>query len=110
MSLSREPELPFTIGLDARKIQDFGIGTYVRNLVAALARVDRENRYVLLVRPADKEALPELPETFRTSTDPVRKYLNVPLPHVELVVQCRPEAEQIRLFIESRKRRKVPET
>jgi glycosyltransferase involved in cell wall biosynthesis len=58
--------LPFTIGLDARKIQDFGIGTYVRNLVRALARVDAENRYVLLVRPADKEALPPLPENFRT--------------------------------------------
>jgi glycosyltransferase involved in cell wall biosynthesis len=58
--------LPFTIGLDARKIQDFGIGTYVRNLVRALARVDTENRYVLLVRPADKEALPPLPENFRT--------------------------------------------
>ncbi len=65
MSPSREPALPFTIGLDARKIQDFGIGTYVRNLVRALARLDAENRYVLLVRPADREALPELPENFR---------------------------------------------
>jgi len=74
MSLSREPELPFTIGLDARKIQDFGIGTYVRNLVAALARVDRENRYVLLVRPADKEALPELPESFRTVVESAGVY------------------------------------
>jgi len=61
--------LPFTIGLDARKIRDFGIGTYVRNLVRALARVDAENRYVLLVRPADKEALPPLPENFRTVTE-----------------------------------------
>lgn len=74
MSPSREPELPFTIGLDARKIQDFGIGTYVRNLVAALARVDRENRYVLLVRPADKEALPPLPETFRTVVESAGVY------------------------------------
>ncbi|HSC21448.1 MAG TPA: glycosyltransferase family 1 protein [Solirubrobacterales bacterium] len=74
MSPSREPELPFTIGLDTRKIQDFGIGTYVRNLVAALARVDRENRYVLLVRPADKEALPPLPETFRTVVESAGVY------------------------------------
>jgi glycosyltransferase involved in cell wall biosynthesis len=74
MSPSREPELPFTIGLDARKIQDFGIGTYVRNLVAALARVDRENRYVLLVRPADKEVLPPLPETFRTVVESAGVY------------------------------------
>jgi glycosyltransferase involved in cell wall biosynthesis len=42
--------LSYTIGLDARKIQDFGIGTYVRNLVRSLAAMDRENRYVLLVR------------------------------------------------------------
>ena len=74
MSPSQERALPFTIGLDARKIQDFGIGTYVRNLVAALARVDRENRYVLLVRPADKEALPELPETFRTVVESAGVY------------------------------------
>jgi len=66
MTATREPGLPFTIGLDARKIQDFGIGTYVRNLVRSLAALDRENRYVLLVRPADREALPELPENFRT--------------------------------------------
>ncbi len=65
MTSPGERALPFTIGLDARKIQDFGIGTYVRNLVRALARLDRENRYVLLVRPADREALPELPENFR---------------------------------------------
>ncbi len=74
MSPKREPELPFTIGLDARKIQDFGIGTYVRNLVAALARVDRENRYVLLVRPADKEALPPLPDTFKTVVESAGVY------------------------------------
>jgi len=29
--------LPYTIGIDARKIQDFGIGTYVRNLIRSLA-------------------------------------------------------------------------
>src|SRR5204863_10190260 len=39
--------LPYTIGIDARKIDDFGIGAYVRNLVLALARVDQENNYVL---------------------------------------------------------------
>jgi glycosyltransferase involved in cell wall biosynthesis len=61
--------LPYTIGLDARKIQDFGIGTYVRNLVRSLAAIDRENRYVLLVRPADREALPELPDSFRIAVE-----------------------------------------
>jgi glycosyltransferase involved in cell wall biosynthesis len=61
--------LPYTIGLDARKIQDFGIGTYVRNLVRSLAAMDRENRYVLLVRPADREFLPELPENFKVAIE-----------------------------------------
>lgn len=58
--------MPYTIGIDARKAQDFGIGTYVRNLVQALAGLDRENRYVLFIRPQDQELFRELPETFRT--------------------------------------------
>jgi glycosyltransferase involved in cell wall biosynthesis len=54
-----------TIGLDARKINDFGIGTYIRNLIQALARIDADNHYALLVRPNDREALRELPANFR---------------------------------------------
>jgi glycosyltransferase involved in cell wall biosynthesis len=57
--------LPYTIGLDARKILDFGIGTYIRNLVRALAAIDQENRYALLVRPQDREQLGDLPGNFR---------------------------------------------
>jgi glycosyltransferase involved in cell wall biosynthesis len=57
--------LSYTIGLDARKILDFGIGTYIRNLVRSLAAIDKENRYALLVRPQDRDLLGELPENFR---------------------------------------------
>jgi glycosyltransferase involved in cell wall biosynthesis len=57
--------LPYTIGIDARKIQDFGIGTYIRNLVRALAALDAENRYVLLAKPGDREGLQDLPDNFR---------------------------------------------
>ena len=54
-----------TIAIDARKIADFGIGTYVRGLVAALARIDRHHRYLLLA-PADAaDQLPMLPGNFR---------------------------------------------
>lgn len=60
------PSLPYTIGIDARKIQDFGIGTYVRNLIGSLAEIDRENRYVLLVRPQDRDSLRNLPDNFQT--------------------------------------------
>jgi hypothetical protein len=32
--------MPFRAVIDARRIRDFGIGTYIRNLVHGLARVD----------------------------------------------------------------------
>lgn len=61
--------MPYTIGIDARKIQDFGIGTYVRNLVRSLAAIDSENHYVLLAKPADKESLRDLPANFHVATE-----------------------------------------
>lgn len=57
--------MPYTIGLDARKIQDLGIGPYIRNLMRHLARLDTENRYVLIAHPQDREAFRHLPENFR---------------------------------------------
>ncbi len=47
------------IAIDVRHWRDFGIGTYIRNLIRALARVDDEARYTLIGRSAD---LPELTE------------------------------------------------
>lgn len=61
--------MAYTIGIDARKIQDFGIGTYVRNLIRSLAAIDSENRYVLLAKPGDREGLRDLPENFQVSTE-----------------------------------------
>jgi len=52
-----------TIVLDARKLRDFGIGTYVRGLVGGLAQLDDESRYVLLGDPAHAADLP-LPDNF----------------------------------------------
>ena len=57
--------MPYTIGLDTRNFQDYGIGTYARNLVRALAGLDRENRYMLLARPQDRDAFLDLPENFQ---------------------------------------------
>jgi len=57
--------LPYTIGFDARNIRDSGIGTYARNLVHALARIDPENRYLLFARPQDRDSFGELPGTFQ---------------------------------------------
>ncbi|RMH20417.1 MAG: glycosyltransferase family 1 protein [Acidobacteria bacterium] len=60
--------LPHTIAIDARKLRDFGIGTYVRNLIRHLAELDGENRYLLLTAPGDRERLADLPSNFRTVT------------------------------------------
>ena len=52
------------IALDSRRIRDFGIGTYIRSLVHALAELDRENRYTLIGRTADLRTLAGLPKNF----------------------------------------------
>jgi glycosyltransferase involved in cell wall biosynthesis len=56
----------YNIGIDARKLTDFGIGTYIQNLIEALAKIDRENQYVLFARPEHVEHLEYLPDNFRT--------------------------------------------
>ncbi len=61
--------MPYTIGIDARKIQDFGIGTYVRNLIRSLAAIDAENRYILLAKPGDREGLLDLPPNFQLAME-----------------------------------------
>ena len=46
------------VGIDCRKIADFGIGTYVRGLVRALAELGGEEEYVLFVPSSLRTALP----------------------------------------------------
>ncbi|MBL8142849.1 MAG: hypothetical protein JNM38_17140, partial [Acidobacteria bacterium] len=47
------PPAAVRIALDVRKLHDYGIGTYVRNLLRQLARIDQGSEYVLLCRPDD---------------------------------------------------------
>ncbi|TNF72655.1 MAG: hypothetical protein EP299_09395, partial [Acidobacteria bacterium] len=58
--------MPYNIGLDARKLSDFGIGTYIRNLVYALSEIDQENLYTLFVGQKHEDELLDLPDNFRT--------------------------------------------
>ena len=41
------------IAIDARKLHDFGIGTYIRNVLRGLARIDHDTEYVLLCQERD---------------------------------------------------------
>ncbi len=50
------------IAIDVRKYHDFGIGTYIRNLVHQLGRIDKETDYVLLCQPQDRDQI-LLPES-----------------------------------------------
>lgn len=52
------------IAIDARKWRDYGIGTYVRNLVRHLAHLDRETTYFLLCDRADEAVLRDLAANF----------------------------------------------
>jgi len=64
------------IGLDARKARDFGIGTYTRELAAAIARDPggRAFDFTLFVRPGDEELFAGLPANFSTVVEPARPY------------------------------------
>ena len=63
-----------TIGIDARKIEDFGIGTYIRHLLSGLAEIDEGNDYVVLIAPEQRELLAHLPDNFRLVGESARVY------------------------------------
>jgi glycosyltransferase involved in cell wall biosynthesis len=54
------------IALDVRRARDFGVGTYIRNLLNALAHIGSEHDYALISRPDDKSQFAELPDNFKT--------------------------------------------
>ena len=60
------------IVIDARRIRDFGIGTYIRSLIHALSIIDGTNQYTLVSGPADVRTLAGLPENFRAAVYPRR--------------------------------------
>lgn len=53
------------IAIDVRKLHDFGIGTYVRNLLKYLALLDQDTEYFPLCRPQDAEAIAALGPNFK---------------------------------------------
>jgi len=65
------------IAIDIRRMTEFGVGTYTRNIVRALARLDHENEYFLIGSP---EAVAEL-----SSLSP--NFQNIPLPQADTTVK-----------------------
>jgi glycosyltransferase involved in cell wall biosynthesis len=62
------------IAIDARKWRDYGIGTYVRNVVRHLARIDSENTYFLFCHATDEPTLRDLSENFVPVVDESHQY------------------------------------
>ena len=57
--------MPLRIGFDLRHARDFGIGSYIRNLIGAFARMPKaDTRFLLVGRADDFAALGRLPEHF----------------------------------------------
>ena len=57
------------VAIDARKLHDFGIGTYIRNILRQLARIDRQTEYIIICQPRDRELSLSLGENFRAAID-----------------------------------------
>jgi len=81
------------IAIDARKLHDYGIGTYVRNLARALARQSTDDVYVLLCRRSDADFVQSLGPRFEALIEDagnysVREQISVPIglwrAHVDL--------------------------
>ncbi|NOT44882.1 MAG: glycosyltransferase family 4 protein [Acidobacteria bacterium] len=71
------------VAIDARKLHDFGIGTYIRNLLRHVARLDHDTEYVLLCSPADLGVARELGPNFRgveerSPSYSIREQLSIP--------------------------------
>jgi glycosyltransferase involved in cell wall biosynthesis len=62
------------VAIDARKLHDFGIGTYIRNLLRHLARIDQSSEFLLLTTEADLGIAASLGPNFRTVLEPSGNY------------------------------------
>lgn len=85
---------PPRVAIDARKLRDFGIGTYIRNIVVELHRLDQQTDYVVLCRSRDLERVRALAPRFRLIAEDAEPYslseqLRIPLrlqrEHADLV-------------------------
>lgn len=75
------------VGIDIRRLGDFGVGTYIKNLIRALARAPLQQDYVLIGSPEQFESLGPLPPNFRLERHSYPYYshrANLSLPLIRL--------------------------
>src|SRR6202044_712229 len=54
------------IAIDIRRMTEFGVGTYIRNVVRTLGRLDRETTYLLIGSAAKVHEIGALPPNFHS--------------------------------------------
>ncbi len=54
------------VAIDIRRINEFGVGTYTRNAIRTLARIDNNNQYFLIGIPGRLGGIEPLPRNFET--------------------------------------------
>ena len=54
------------IAIDIRRMTEFGVGTYIRNVVRSLGRLDHQTKYFLIGSPAKVKEIGPLPANFHT--------------------------------------------
>jgi glycosyltransferase involved in cell wall biosynthesis len=54
------------VAIDIRRMTEFGVGTYTRNIVRALGRLDRQNKYFLIGSPNKVAEIGPLPPNFHS--------------------------------------------
>jgi glycosyltransferase involved in cell wall biosynthesis len=52
------------VAIDMRRVSDFGVGTYIRNVVRSLGRLDRTNDYLMVGSPDKVREIGPLPSNF----------------------------------------------
>lgn len=74
------------VAIDIRKVEEFGVGTYIWNLVRALTEVDQRNEYLLVGSARHASELGPLPSNFRAVHFPASsKWRN----HVDLPIRLK---------------------
>lgn len=58
------------IAIDIRRINEFGVGTYTRNIIRALAQLDKDNKYFLLGPEQKVNEIGKLPQNFKAISVP----------------------------------------
>src|SRR4029079_2736383 len=76
---------PMRVAIDIRRAGDFGIGTYIRNIINQFARASDSTEYLLIGQPSNLKVFDPLPENFtllQCPPDPGSAHTHMFLPYL----------------------------